>query len=498
MRVYFNTLIGLALICLQVQIAGAQVKLPESFKGFDIDQLKQRPISSHFGVCTHLHRERAGWTPDMLPMIRNMGMTAYREGVHWHEVEKEKGVYKVPDYSDEHVNRAIAMGMEPLVLLLYGNKLYDNPYDPEAFANYANFVIEHFKGRVKHFEVFNEPNNFAFREHYGGEWNGVGQEGEKYAVWLVKFAEFASIVTQRIKDKHPDAFLTGYSMNPPARHHMFNFPDAWKNLNAIAIHPYSKRLPPEQRLYGGEGITKRDGVKTADDDHSVESMIRMYREKLDAMGFQHVKIWVTEAGNNTGRYTQPKGNFAGYNEFTQAAFNSRKAILCLSYGVERFFYYDFYDDGNDTSNPGHNFGLFKRDYSPKQSFFAAQHLNELLYDKVTPIKVDVKVDRLAAWPSNSEVFHDETNFVFLNTPQVHSFTRADDSTIVFVWRPGRVYGDYQEELSHLTLSNVKGSLIEAGRVVTSEKLELKTTVDNDQTKVMMAPYGSDPLYLIFK
>ncbi|MAX25585.1 MAG: hypothetical protein CMJ19_13885 [Phycisphaeraceae bacterium] len=486
------------MIGLQVNLVTAKPRLPKEHTDLTVKQVNQRPISSHFGVCTHLHREPAGWSNEMLPMIRNMGMSTYREGVLWHEVEKEKGVYKVPAFSDEHVNMAIKMGMEPMVILLYGNKLYENPMDPEAFANYANHVIEHFKGRVKYFEVYNEPNNFAFRSHYGGMWNGVGEGDEKYAVWLLKFVEFASIVTQRIKDKHPDAFLLGYSMNPPARHHAFNFPDAWKNLDAIAIHPYSKRLPPEQRLYGGEGITKLDGIKTADDDHSVESMIRLNREKLDAMGLKHVKIWVTEAGNTTARFVKSHGNFAGYNEFTQAAYNSRKAIICLSNGIEKFFYYDYYDDGNDPDNPGHNFGLLKRDYSPKQSFFAAQRLNALLYDKVTPTKINVEVQRLAPWPSDGEVFHDETNFAYLNTPQVHSFTRKDGSTIVFVWRPGRVYGDRQEELSHLTIRDTQGSLVQAGRVVTGEKLELKTTVDNEKIQVQMAPYGSDPIYMIFK
>ncbi len=498
MRVCINTLLCLALLWIQVDIASAKPKLPKEHTDFTVKQLKQRPISTHFGVCTHLHREKHGWSDEMLPMIRNMGMSTYREAVQWKEVEKTKGVYKVPAYSDRHVNRAIEMGMEPLIIFLYGNKLYENPMDPEGFANYANHVIEHFKGRVKYFEVFNEPNNFAFRSHHGGMWNGIGEEGEKYAVWLIKFVEFASIVTQRIKDKHPDAFLVGYSMNPPARHHAFNFPDAWKNLDAIAIHPYSKRLPPEQRLYGGEGITKRDGVKTADEDHSVESMIRLNREKLDAMGLEHVKIWVTEAGNQTSLMLKPRGNFASYNELTQAAYNTRKAIICLSNGVEKFYYYDYYDDGNDIHNPAHNFGLLKRDYSPKQAFIAAQRLNELLYDKVTPTKIKVDVERLAPWPSDGEVYHDETNFAYLNTPQVHSFTRKDGSSIVFVWRPGRVYGDRQEELTHLTISDVKGSLVETGRLVTGEKLQLKTTVENDQLTIKMAPYGSDPLYLIFK
>jgi hypothetical protein len=55
---------------------------------------------------------------------------------------------------DNYVRRAASTGIEPLLILDYGNKFYDDGDKPrteeglEAFARYAEFVVRNFKGVV--------------------------------------------------------------------------------------------------------------------------------------------------------------------------------------------------------------------------------------------------------------------------------------------------------------------------------------------------------------
>ncbi len=65
---------------------------------------------------------------------------------------------------DQLVTRAVRRGVRPLLILDYGNPIYDgggqisSPEAIEAWSRYVRFVVAHFKGRVDQFEVWNEWN----------------------------------------------------------------------------------------------------------------------------------------------------------------------------------------------------------------------------------------------------------------------------------------------------------------------------------------------------
>src|SRR3546814_10110105 len=90
------------------------------------------------------------------------GLGMIRFEVSWSAVEKTPGVYKISQNVDVIVDEARARGIEPMIVLDYGNKLYDDggkPLSPTAraaFANYARAVAAHFRGRVTYFEIWNE------------------------------------------------------------------------------------------------------------------------------------------------------------------------------------------------------------------------------------------------------------------------------------------------------------------------------------------------------
>ena len=110
--------------------------------------------------------------------------------INWHDVERERGVYKVDPAADEAINGFIKDGMKIIMCLNFGNRLYtgqsgvvdgkvvdskrDNPYQPEwyydqpsppsteealqAWEKYVEFMAKKYRDKVEYFEVWNEWN----------------------------------------------------------------------------------------------------------------------------------------------------------------------------------------------------------------------------------------------------------------------------------------------------------------------------------------------------
>lgn len=95
----------------------------------------------------------------------------------WIKCEKEKGVYDFA-WLDNIVNNLLGEGVKPWFSVSFGNPLYmDNVSNPpcvgcvpilygdetkEAWLNYVRRLTEHFKDRVTHYEIWNEPDNNGF------------------------------------------------------------------------------------------------------------------------------------------------------------------------------------------------------------------------------------------------------------------------------------------------------------------------------------------------
>jgi len=136
--------------------------------------------STHHSPGQELAAHRWYW-----PLHYDAGFKWARVGYHddpinWHWVEKEKGVLKIDPETDAAVTELVAHGVDIVMSLDFGNRLYSGPasrpipqlwewnYDmpappttPEALAawtRYVVFMVKHFRDRVKHFEIWNEWN----------------------------------------------------------------------------------------------------------------------------------------------------------------------------------------------------------------------------------------------------------------------------------------------------------------------------------------------------
>jgi hypothetical protein len=136
--------------------------------------------STYHGPGQELAAHRWYW-----PLHYDAGFKWVRVGYHddpinWHWVEREKGVLRIDPETDAAVTELASHGIEIVMALDFGNRLYCGPsarplpqlwewnYDmpapptsPEAIAawtRYVEFMVKHFRDRVRHFEVWNEWN----------------------------------------------------------------------------------------------------------------------------------------------------------------------------------------------------------------------------------------------------------------------------------------------------------------------------------------------------
>jgi beta-glucosidase/6-phospho-beta-glucosidase/beta-galactosidase len=100
--------------------------------------------------------------------MKQMGVQYVRDEWGWEGVEKTKGVYAMSPEGQHKFDALNAAGIKIICALDYGNKLYANPLDPDAFANYAAWMARTYKGKVVAWEIWNEPDNFYFFKQYGG------------------------------------------------------------------------------------------------------------------------------------------------------------------------------------------------------------------------------------------------------------------------------------------------------------------------------------------
>lgn len=144
--------------------------------------------STHHHPGQELAAHRWYW-----PLHYDAGFKWARVGYHddpinWHWVEKEKGVLAVDPETDAAITELAEHGVEIVMALGFGNRLYSGPatrpipqlwawnYDmpappttPEALAawtRYVEFMVKHFRDRVHHFEIWNEWNISCY-------WGGV-------------------------------------------------------------------------------------------------------------------------------------------------------------------------------------------------------------------------------------------------------------------------------------------------------------------------------------
>ena len=169
--------------------------------------------------------------PRATARLQELGLHWARNEITWAMIERERGIYDFTE-TDRVVKLLRDSGYEILGMLCYRNRHYpdDGAEMREGFARYAEATARRYRGRVDHWEIWNEPN---LRDY----WQGSMEE----------YAELLRLAAAAVRRGNPEARISigGTSgIDVPYITALLTLGAAdW--VDAIAVHPYTFGWNPE-------------------------------------------------------------------------------------------------------------------------------------------------------------------------------------------------------------------------------------------------------------
>ena len=356
------------------------------------------------------------------PFLANIGVKKVRLQSGWQRTEKEKGVYDF-EWLDSIVDKMLELGIEPWLCLCYGNKLYTEeagkhfgavgcpPIRTEeerrAWDAYVTETVKHFKGRIKLYEVWNEPD---------GQWCW------KHGPNAKELGEFTKATAKACKKADPDCMVAGLALcwNHEFAKGFFET-DAVNYLDAITYHSYDSH------------------------DHVWDARFNAIKECLGAVGRQDIRIIQGEAG------TQSRSDGSGalasgaWTEAIQAKYLLRHLIKDIALGVEFTSYFSTMDMAEALNGTEgelatiKDFGYFgvvgaefddnaraTGNYYAKPSYYALQTLCSVLAEEYKLSEAEISSFEVYS----GRMMHGTFDF---SKAQHYVFRREDGSTALFYW-----------------------------------------------------------------
>ena len=274
---------------------------------------------SYFGL--HLHRADAG-TP--WPEAKFGSWRLWDAYVNWRHLEPQRGYWDFKRL-DKYVAMAKLTGVDILLPLAltpawasarplekspYGPGNAAEPYNLDDWRNYVRTVAKRYKGRIQHYELWNEPNIPDF-------FSGSPET-------LAKLAEEAYRI---LKDIDPANQLAAPAVVGGKEHLLwldrYLAAGGGKFMDALSHHFYVAQTHPEAML----------------------PMVEQVRKIANKHGLSSMPLWNTEAGwwidHSDGTVTteQMVPGWKKLNAADAAAYASRALILGWAAGLARYYWY---------------------------------------------------------------------------------------------------------------------------------------------------------------
>ncbi len=316
-------------------------------------------IHGHF-MANHKEHEKS------LEIVKNAGFSNIRYGSKWNDYQEDAvdGVASpvaVPAKTVQMLNRANELGLRVMPTFRGNIGTANETHMPNTVDErnaFADFVIEALEGmsvKPKYIELWNEPNLEKFSDAYNNP---------------VEYAKLLRVVYDKVKE---DSRFADIEICAPAVSEVDVLHIGWLNGNnglfaadtdgdgtadgykwfdALSIHHYAKNEAYESKIEDIERI----------------------EEALASLGRNDVKFYHTEFGVTQVGMTQEE----------QATRLSQYLLtLRANRPGDKFFIYDFSNDGLDTEDGENNFGLVEAHnadipYAAKLSFAAVSNMNNLL------------------------------------------------------------------------------------------------------------------------
>ncbi len=292
----------------------------------ELKGLSEAVPRTFFGM--HLHRAD---TTTPWPGVKFGSWRLWDAGVAWPNLEPAKGKWDFRKL-DRYLAMAKLTGVEILLPLGlspawasarpaeksgYGPGLAAEPRDTADWRNYVRIVAERYKGRIRHYEIWNEPNDKAF---FSGQ--------------VASMVELTRIASEELKRVDPEIRLVSPAVTGGGKE--IKWLDDFLGLgggayvDVIGYHFYVPHTKPEAML----------------------EMISEVRRVMARRGVDKKPLWNTETGwmNQSNEQRIEPGSYdSGYwkvlDQNEAAAYLARALIVSWAAGVQRFYWYSW-DGGN--------------------------------------------------------------------------------------------------------------------------------------------------------
>lgn len=296
---------------------------------------------SPFGMCFHFHSLDLEEKKKAASLLQLAGIKWTREGFDWGLIEPQKGNFTWTAH-DSAVEIASAYNILQYGLLGYWAG-WTKPYTAEGYSDFSDYVYElvnRYKGRINHWEVWNEPNIWY--------WKGTPEQ----------YVELLKVAYRAAKKANPNCYIIGgvtAGIDTVFLERIFK-KGALEYMDILSIHPYR-----------GEYLDQSNFPE------QIENLNRMINKYTK--GKKKIKIWITELG----WWTSETGEPGSVTPIEQANKLIRSYITSLACGVEKIFWYCFKDSSWINKYSEHNFGIIRPDYTPKPAYVALANLTRLLH-----------------------------------------------------------------------------------------------------------------------
>lgn len=405
-------------------------------------------IQDGFGINTDLPREpylpweRWWWTRMFDAGVKWVRIGQYENSsdpTSWDWVERKRGVLAIPPGLDDYVDSLVDNGARVQVQLQYGNPMYTAPagklpdaitpapgsfhnddrslysifYPPKtpeqiaAFLRYVRFMVGHFKGRIRYWALWNEPDI--------GYFNGTAED----------YGRILKAFVPAVHEADPEAKVIYGGQEKPHSDWTKRALDACggcaRGIDVFAYHTY-----PNYGFNTEPELIDR-GVYDADTTANWREFVRGYPGVR-----QDVEFWDDEFNSIAA--------WVGSDDSVQSKYVVRGMLYNWAAGVKTFVWILAPGtDGNEYDDFGmlHGLRYLPDDFAPRPVFGALQNVNALFSDTRPDPSIGIESD--AVGRSTAPFF-------------AHGFRSRSGKAIVAFWfgahsLPGNVFPDLRGELA---------------------------------------------------
>jgi len=284
-----------------------------------------------------------------LDAIAGAGGRIIRFDVGWASFEYEKGRFSsyFEDRLDYIVEGALNREIEPQLVILStpawangGKGLRYPPTDPDDISGFIYNLVDRYRGRVRYFEIWNEPDVAAY-------WPPGPNAGQYMSLLRVAYTA--------AKRANPNAVVISGGLVGNDTSYLQSMYDAGARdyFDRLGLHLYSGGngpYEPEQPYNARWNYYGIDDLKAV----------------MDANGDRDKHIWMSEFGWQTST-----GGLWPVSEAVQAQYVGQayqRLFEDFPY-IDAMCLYDVRDDGTNPANPEHRFGFLRHNYSRKPAYY---------------------------------------------------------------------------------------------------------------------------------